>query len=177
MPLRSPLRLFGLLLVGLFMAAVPATATATATATEYAGDWVLKIAYTGLETGQPTTVPMPQSEQSPVMISVQKKETDDSTTNRYGVSIQVSNQFRTSMDILPSTNNNNNDDMDAIDMSGPLMSTRMMPPPAMREMELLVSTTIPTMTQINLLDDGTLELKGPDTIFLCQPVEAARKEE
>ena len=48
-------------------------------------------------------------------------------------------------------------------------STRMMPPPHLRQAESFISNSIPLMTLVTINSDGNLEMTGPDVEALFSP--------
>mmetsp|Transcript_18580 Transcript_18580/g.21351 ORF Transcript_18580/g.21351 Transcript_18580/m.21351 type:complete len:132 (-) Transcript_18580:67-462(-) len=120
---------------------------------KYNGDWLLQKAFVGPEL---TEFPLPTAKKYILKISTTEE-------GSYNLLIKVGNTIRTSMKVLGKDDDNL---FDKIQVKPP-MSSRMMPPPELFELESYLTTSLPTFFKMIVSDDGNLIMTGETSELIC----------
>ena len=119
----------------------------------YSGGWRLSQAFTGPELHE---LPMPEGAEVVLNFALAEQDT-------YRLSIKVANTFHCTVRVTGKMEN-----FDKIEV-GPVMATRMMPPPELRPLETFAESASTFFKMIVLSDaGGNLVMSGPAAEILCE---------
>lgn len=116
-------------------------------ATMYQGDYVFTEAYTENN----AAVTFPPDSHFRMRLSANSQAVD----NEYSLSLKIGNSFAVKVTVTDSDTDCNGDQVSL----GPVMSTRMMPPPQLKQVEDAVNMILPAVSEM-VLEDNKLFLRG-----------------
>jgi len=125
----------------------------------YDGDWILKKAFVGPEL---TDFPLPTGNKCILSFS----STDEDGSYEYNLAIKVGNTIRTRVTVFTKNDNNDDDVFENIQVKPP-MSSMMMPPPELYNLESYLTKSLPTLFKMIVSENAHLIMTGPTAELIC----------